>query len=333
MNKILFTVTILLALVSPALAGDQCAECHEERIGEIRAKKVIHSAIEDDACEDCHESHGDDERLVLVEEGSALCLQCHDDPAEGKVVHEAVTDGDCIDCHDPHSSDKASLLVDAVPELCLQCHDDPTEGKVVHEAVSDGSCTDCHNPHSSDQGALLTEGIPDLCSQCHDIPDEMNSLTHTALSDGECTDCHDPHSTEFSKLLIDKYETTRFPGGFSEEMYPLCFLCHESSLVTGGPEDTNFSNGSKNLHNVHVMGALKPNRYGIAKRGKARSCSICHSPHGTTQPFSLISKYVHKGIIFLTMTYTPSEDGGNCTVGCHKPQDYNRTAPDPRQGG
>lgn len=287
MYRILIAVTISMAFLGTAVASDQCADCHDDRIKEMRAKKSVHPALEDDACGDCHEFHGDNEKLILVEEGNALCLQCHDDPAEGRVVHEA---------------------------------------------VSDGSCTDCHDPHSSGQDALLIEETAKLCSQCHDVPDEMSNMTHSALSDGECTDCHDPHSAEFSRLLIDKYETTRFPGGFTEEMYTLCFQCHESSLVTGGAEETNFRNGSKNLHNVHVMGALKPNKYGIVKRGRARSCSICHNAHGSTQPYSLIRKYEHKGITFLTMTYTSSEDGGNCTVGCHKPQGYTRSSSDSGQG-
>ena len=101
----------------------------------------------------------------------------------------------------------------------------------------------------------------------------------------------------------------------------------DASLVTDevDVEATNFRDGSRNLHSLHVQGALVPNKYGIVKRGKARSCSVCHNPHGSSQPASLIREYNCQGVFCFTMTYYPLEDGGKCMVGCHKPRSYRRS--------
>jgi predicted CXXCH cytochrome family protein len=136
------------------------------------------------------------------------------------------------------------------------------------------------------------------------------------------------HAGSQPKLLAAKYSTERYPKKFTEENYALCFECHDSTLVTasGADDTTNFRNGSKNLHNVHVQGALIPNKYGIIKRGKARSCVGCHDPHGSSQPFDLVRQYECQGIFCYTMTFYPLEDGGKCMVGCHKPRSYHRNA-------
>jgi len=198
-------------------------------------------------------------------------------------------------------------------------------GSFVHEAVSDGSCTDCHSPHASSVRALLLDEVSILCKECHDVPDEMTTVLHTALSDGECTDCHQPHAGSLPKLLVGNYNNKRYPKGFNEEMYSLCFECHDTSLITGPAEGTEFRDGSKNLHDLHVQGAVKPNKYGIVKRGKARSCSVCHDPHGSSQSHNLIRNYSCEGVFCFTMTFYALEDGGKCMVGCHKPKSYHRT--------
>jgi predicted CXXCH cytochrome family protein len=123
---------------------------------------------------------------------------------------------------------------------------------------------------------------------------------------------------------VENYNVERYPKGFKEDMYTLCFECHDSSLVTGSAEGTEFRNGSKNLHEIHVLGAIKPNKYGIIKRGKARSCSVCHDPHGSSQSHNLIRTYSCEGVFCFTMTYYALEDGGKCMVGCHKQKYYHR---------
>lgn len=319
---VLLTITVIPSL---AVARGECSECHSDWLSAAKSRPVVHPPFAEDGCSSCHDDHGDDGKLVLVEEGEALCLQCHDDPADKGKVHPIIEDDGCLDCHNPHSSVNKNLLVESPKNLCLDCHDDKLDGPVVHEAAMDGGCTDCHDPHSSKNDHLLVENPPALCAECHDVPNMNDSVLHTALSDGDCTDCHFPHAGNRPKLLKDEYETKPYPKGFSEKMYALCFDCHDVALVTGQAESTGFRDGKKNLHNVHVVGALVPNKYGIVKREKARSCSMCHDPHGSTQEFNLISNYSRNGISMYSLNYTPLKDGGRCIVGCHKPRSYHRT--------
>lgn len=213
---------------------------------------------------------------------------------------------------------------------CSKCHSDwistARSRPVVHPPFDEGDCSSCHEEHGADGRLVLLEEGEALCLQCHDVPDSRDTVVHTAVSDGGCTDCHLPHAGDRPKLLVDEYTTKRYPKGFSEKMYTLCFDCHDASLVTGPAESTGFRDGNKNLHNVHVRGAVIPNKYGIVRRGKARSCSLCHDPHGSTQDYNLISTYSNNGISVFSLTYTSLEDGGKCMVGCHKPRSYHRTS-------
>lgn len=308
-NKVLLTLP----------ASELCVECHDDPADE----GVLHPIIEEDGCYACHSPHASANGSLLIEPRTSLCLECHDDPTSKAVPHEAAADGGCVDCHDPHSSKNRSLLIKAGPDLCAECHGDLMEGKlhsiidedgclvchdphssdsakllpgpaeglcqechdsmiddgpVVHEAVSDGSCTDCHTPHASKNSPLLLSDQPTLCGECHEIFEEFDKLLHSAITDGECTDCHGAHTAPQPKLLIAPYSTQRYPGTFKPEKFALCFECHDPSLVTGKGEDdvTNFRHGDRNLHDLHVQGQLKPNKYGIVRRGKARSCAGCH---------------------------------------------------------
>jgi predicted CXXCH cytochrome family protein len=200
------------------------------------------------------------------------------------------------------------------------------EGSFVHEAVADGSCTDCHTPHASAHRPLLLNDQPTLCGECHEILGEYDTQLHSAITDGSCTDCHMAHAGSQPKLLVSTYSIERYPKGFDPDMYALCFECHDPSLITGKGEDdvTNFRDGNRNLHDLHVQGELKANKYGIVKRGKARGCVACHNPHGSSQPFDLLREYECESVLCYTMTYYPFDDGGKCMVGCHKPKSYHR---------
>ena len=124
------------------------------------------------------------------------------------------------------------------------------------------------------------------------------------------------HAGPNPKLLVATYSIERYPKGFDPDMYALCFECHDSSLITGKGEDdvTNFRDGNRNLHDLHVQGELKANKYGIVKRGKARGCVACHNPHGSSQPFNLLREYECESVLCYTMTYYPFDDGGKCMV-------------------
>ncbi len=320
-------IPFLAVILAPGagIAAD-CAECHQDWILKGKALANVHSPFADGDCSSCHAEHGDAKKLVLASAKSKLCLDCHDDPAEGgKKVHPALEDG-CTDCHNPHASANKKLLVKTGNPLCLDCHDDPAAQGTPHEAVSDGACLDCHVPHSSKQAKLLTQPVTKLCGDCHDMVPEGNTL-HTAMDDG-CTSCHDPHTTPagFENLLRKTYKNEKTVKTFDLKDYGICWECHETSLVTGKAEEktTGFRTSKKNLHDIHVAGPIKSSKYGIIKRGKPHSCGVCHGPHSADQEFILIRKYDCGEVFCFTLNFTPLTNGGGCRVGCHKPMGYDR---------
>jgi predicted CXXCH cytochrome family protein len=335
----------LLLAVAPLSAGASfaaaCGDCHGEWLAKAKTLAAQHSPFADGDCASCHKEHGDAKKLVLAAEGAKLCLDCHDDPAAGgKKVHTEVADNGCLGCHNPHSAPNKKLLLKPAAKICLDCHDEPSAGgkKKVHTEVADNGCLGCHNPHSAPRAKLLVKGGGELCADCHEVPTAEQPVKHTALEDG-CTGCHDPHASELGSLLVKTYKNEKTVKAYVEADYALCFECHEKSLVTAEGEKsevTGFRNGTKNLHNIHVMGELVPNKYGIVKRGKPHACGICHGAHAADQDFVLIRQYDCGEVFCFTLNYTKQEDGGFCRVGCHKPLAYSRSgaaAEVPAEGG
>ena len=96
----------------PARAEDPpCFECHDDFPKKMKAFKFTHDPAAGGECTACHLDHKDEEKLMLVKEGAALCYECHDNVAPGTSVHSPVTEGKCTGCHNPHGSANKKLLV------------------------------------------------------------------------------------------------------------------------------------------------------------------------------------------------------------------------------
>jgi len=323
--------------------GQSCLECHDE----MEKQQVLHPATEGgDGCISCHEQddplqHGFADRPEPIAE---LCLMCHEDPLAAAHQHPPVVEGDCLFCHNPHQSEHAALLTAPQGELCLNCHDaDAFSGQSVHGPVTTNACSACHNPHAAKQAKLLRAAPPELCFRCPDkeledgqqqklpatkrlFEDEQAQL-HPPFAAGDCGDCHRPHAAEQPRLLSAAY-----PFGFyqpyREEAYALCLNCHDPAAFSEPRtlDATAFRNGNLNLHQRHV------------DKTKGRSCGICHSPHGAYQEHLLQSGMTF-GEVTLGISYTTTENGGNCSTSCHTKVSYDRLAPvnnplrvSPRQG-
>jgi len=98
--------------------------------------------------------------------------------------------------------------------------------------------------------------------------------------------------------------------------YALCFSCHDNKLVEERRTTaaTQFRNGDKNLHSVHVM-----------RDAKGRSCAACHDMHvGVRQ------NLVHDDVDFgshgwrLPIGFTMTPTGGSCAKTCHTERRYDR---------
>ncbi len=218
--------------VGPARAEDPfCFECHDDFPTKMKAFKFTHDPAAGGECTACHLDHKDEERLMLVKEGSALCYECHDDMSKGTSVHRPVTEGKCTGCHNPHGSATKKLLVAAGSALCEKCHAGSPEfgRKVSHAAIDDG-CGDCHRSHSSENPRLLTKTLimdrlalfdpkqAELCLGCHDLETFTNPQTEATGFRMGTTNLHALHLN--GGAVPNKYGIIKRKDGQT------CFACH-----------------------------------------------------------------------------------------------------------
>lgn len=296
-----------------------CTGCHED----VLKLKEPHGPVSAGDCTACHQPHESDRDKLLTKDEDELCLGCHNDMKavlEKSNVHAAVSTG-CNSCHKPHGSDHKKLLAADLQQVCFDCHsevqDTVTKAKVSHPALDMQGCVGCHSPHASDHPGLLLSAQVDTCVECHDsIHSKQMKVLHGADHSGKCTDCHAPHGADFEHLLVGEFPSSPYVP-YTDSEFALCFKCHKRELLQF-PETsfaTEFRDGEKNLHYVHVN-----------KKEKARSCALCHSQHGSNNP-KLIADSVKFGQWDLPIKFTKTETGGGCAPGCHKPLYYDRKSP------
>jgi len=318
-------------LKTPVLS-DLCAQCHVD----VLSGKYVHGPAAAGECLACHGAHAGSHKYLLPAEGRDLCLWCHEDMRESlKTVlhpHEPVEDG-CLSCHKAHSSDVPAHLILPPGELCASCHEkQATLAKTAthpHSVVLEGEgCANCHNPHGSDHEALMKADPIGACLACHDKPVErpdgstVDSVAeilakgeslHGPVAQGQCKGCHQPHGSDHTFLLVANY-TERFYEAYDPKEYALCFQCHDDKLADAPQTrvDTRFRNGDKNLHYVHVH-----------RDEQGRTCRTCHATHASRNP-KHVAETVQFGKWQLPLNYAPTETGGSCASGCHRPAYYDR---------
>lgn len=339
-----------------ATAPELCYGCHDRFAG-----KFMHSPTSVGACLVCHNPHEAGGKGLLRMATSDLCYQCHSElegqiHTKGNNVHPPAEDN-CTACHNPHVSDISDKMLQApMQKLCVDCHQeqgveppaDFASVKNKHQPVTDArSCTNCHSPHGSPLAAYLLSQPMDLCLKCHSeqltnnegqpvanigkILKE-NKDHHGPIGEKNCSGCHNPHGSDFPRLLVNTYPPEFYTRGYSREDYRLCFTCHDAAAMETRETTTltNFRNGKKNLHYIHVN-----------RQTKGRTCRACHETHASNQP-----KHIRASVPFgkinwpLELQYrleytdfktgqpcdTPSitckQSGGSC-VACHARKTYN----------
>lgn len=297
----------------------KCSSCHRQMI----TGPVAHKPVAAGQCLRCHRQVSGEHPL---EKGSMdfvvpklqLCAHCHGKLVQKKFLHKPVGDGTCTLCHEAHSAQNKSLLKDPTPVLCFRCHPkDKFQGKHMHPPVAKGDCLSCHDAHQSDGRMLLKKAGKDFCFMCHDAKLGHGKSVHKPVADRECLKCHQPHRSEYRKLLNADMPTELYRP-FGSDAFPLCFTCHNSELVAAVRTDkaTNFRNGDRNLHAVHVN-----------KAGKGRNCLLCHDPHSSSQDRLIYTKSPKFGSWEIPIRFNVTPTGGGCSVGCHKTFRYDRVTP------
>lgn len=311
-----------------------CQKCHSQ---ELTAKKFTHGPVGLGACTYCHAPHESDYKGLLKNDPQALCFECHTDIAQGvkesPSVHKVVQTEGCVSCHMPHGSDLPNLLKESGDKFCFTCHPDIEEkynkSRSKHAgAYLDKQCGACHQPHYSPYGKLLNTKQLDLCLSCHSDKNPVRSkspkniaaeldktFVHEPVAKGDCTGCHDPHGSKYLKLLTGPYPDT-FYAPYDQDLYDLCFSCHDKELLTNPTTNmaTSFRNGTANLHNLHAS---------IPRKG--RTCQTCHQPHASDGPKLINQTGSSFGEWQMSISFTTTANGGSCMPGCHRKMEYNRT--------
>jgi len=303
-------------------------------------QKYTHGPVAVGECTQCHNPHESDEKALLKETSRQLCLKCHADFAKSlkaaPVVHPPVKEAPCTQCHNPHGSPVNYFLRKKMPDICVECHAELGKKlagvKVPHKPLQlEAGCSGCHSAHYAKAKSLLGAEQKEVCLGCHGTDNlgtpplknirkelEGKKYLHGPIRKGECTGCHDPHGSDYFRMLRGNY-TAEIYATYTEGLYDACLLCHEKNLLRYAETTiyTNFRNGNRNLHFVHVAG-----------KKKGRTCRICHEPHASDGA-KLISK---DGLKFgdwkIPINFDITATGGGCAPGCHRPFKYDREKPE-----
>lgn len=264
------------------------------------------------------------------------CSDCHTGLLKNRTLHAPASES-CDNCHQVDIKEHAENgvmglnLSDKVPALCFICHDglqmDMDSLPNVHQAVkSEKSCMVCHSPHSSEGESLLISDQKKLCLSCHnrDVGTTGAKMVnikrllanarviHSPVESDGCVVCHKPHSSSENYLLNEAFPIGNYAAGLKRN-FALCWECHDSDLLEAArtTSSTNFRNGDRNLHFVHMNGK------------DSKSCVMCHNVHASNNEH-LIEDRVGFGEWGLPIKFVPGEKGGSCFPGCHAQKSYTR---------
>ena len=319
-------------LLRAETTSGQCLSCHDE----FATGELYHKSRAAKGCIGCHSPHASDFDKLLLAAPRDMCFTCHDDVkedmAEAKSVHGPLVAG-CVGCHDPHRPLTGMGLKKQGAGLCLSCHEHFKSQAVVMskrhpKLLENNGCRRCHSPHFSARKYQLTKSPQKLCLGCHskpfkdragrelrDVKAQIAEATevHGPLVTQDCGKCHQPHGNDRFSFLRRSYPGT-FYSVYTPQTYALCFGCHDSELAADKhtPMATNFRNGSRNLHYIHVN-----------KPGKGRTCRACHANHGTNNSHMLADS-ISFGTWKIPVGFKATTNGGTCVTGCHRQMGYDR---------
>lgn len=237
----------------------------------------------------------------------------------------------CSDCHNAHGSNDTPAVKPQVPgamravmgvssaggivqearyeyEVCYKCHTYATQrnlARQIRRARMQSSLRERFNPSAiSFHPVEATGRNPDVPSLVP--PWDENSRV-------SCTDCHSndsgvrgPHGSQYRYLLARQYETGDLISE-SEQVYALCYLCHDRLNILS---DRSFAQ-----HSNHVSRQRAP-------------CSVCHTAHGVARTEGTAVNNAHLINFDITVVRRDTVTGrleyvaegfqaGTCFLNCH----------------
>lgn len=267
-------------LIKANSTSEMCLSCHTTL---LEGRPHVHSPIARGDCLGCHKAHTSVLPKLMVEEGKALCLRCHEN-----VGHPSVPGAPAATS--PKTAETPPT--DGPRVLAAGSHDGPLQGTptaapagndpappppdpsaqpsfIVHKPL-EGDCTQCHEQHASKEPALLKQPVTGLCTSCHEpIATAIAgaSVKHSAVTvDRACLNCHTPHTSTDQNLL--RSVSTK-----------LCLECHKAAVkrVDGSvvPSVASMMEKGHHLHGPLVEGL----------------CTGCHEVHGGSHRALLAKEY------------------------------------------
>jgi predicted CXXCH cytochrome family protein len=202
-------------------------------------------------CTTCHDPHDNinGHFLVMSNEGSAMCLSCHDIDGWQGSIHEGSS------ALVQASSDeylKMSKYATVSENGCGSCHRPHSAGgreRLLHFAKSEENCLNCHNGSvaSTDIRAALSRQSRHDVSRYNGVHDPEENPA-SAPKHVECEDCHNPHSTqntvELSPIVpgvMSGVSGITASGGFIKKAqyeYEVCYKCHDKNYDQMTPSIT-----------------------------------------------------------------------------------------------
>lgn len=256
-------------------------------------------------------------KAATEEKAACATSQCHPSLIAKQAAlpkgHE-----DCAHCHQRTDEtkkhpDSEGASFTLTKDVCQECHQTIVDYPYLHPPVAAGDCLVCHTFHSSTPALLIDSKDHLLCYNCHQpVTSEEDTVLHGDI-DKKCGACHTIHGSFFKHLLTGPYSTDFF-NDYDEKHYALCFQCHKIDLLLhpNTSYNTNFRNGQKNLHFVHVN-----------RKNRGRACKLCHVVHAGKQE-KLMAEKVSFGDWEMPINFVGTVNGGQCAPGCHAPASYDR---------
>jgi predicted CXXCH cytochrome family protein len=185
------------------------------------------------------------------------------------------------------------------------------------------------NPYNASFHPVVTQGR----NQNMPAGGFVNGWSQTSLM--YCSSCHNnsssstqgfgPHGSPLLHMLIGAPNNggqTNYPTVYAANQQisnqSLCFRCHDYTTYAnnGSSTNTNFRQGTSNLHDLHM-------------RGETNTCYTCHDTHGSEQ-LHLLNFDVNTGVGITFYNGTNSQtswNGNSCALLCHGKDHRNITYP------